>query len=188
MSMKKGIFVGIALLIGIIIGCHTRNVSVPGTRYLKNNIHAQAGGHDTKASYANWTDPGAGHIVIPVNTEVKFGSFRRGITVTNLTDSRTIYFEYSASYMGMSENDYINLISSSTPVILSNLTDLDQKGIKEGKVYSGMTKDGVRIALGYPATNRTPSLQSNTWIYWKNRFNTMAVEFDDSGRVKNIRD
>jgi hypothetical protein len=146
------------------------------------------GGHDTKASYANWTDPGAGHIIIPVKSQVKFAAFRRGITVTNLSDNRVIYFEYNASYMGMSENEYIDLISSPNSLNLFNFSEIDQKGIKEGKVYSEMTKDGVRIALGYPATHRTPSLQSDSWIYWKNRFNTMAVEFDESGKVKNIRD
>ena len=30
-----------------------------------------------------------------------------------------------------------------------------------------MSKDGVRIALGYPAVNRTPSLNSSTWVYAK---------------------
>jgi hypothetical protein len=188
MSMRKGILVGIALLAGISIGCHSRNVSVAGVRYLKNNIHAQVGGHDTKASYASWTDPGAGHIIVPVNTQVKFNAFRRGITVTILSDNRLIYLEYNASYMGMSEDEYINLISSTTPISLQNLSELDQKGINEGKAFEGMSKDGVKIALGYPVTHRTPSLESSTWVYWKNRFNTLAVEFDENGKVKSIRD
>ena len=31
-----------------------------------------------------------------------------------------------------------------------------------------------------------PSLEGDTWIYWRNRFKTMAVEFDNDGKVKNI--
>ena len=44
-----------------------------------------------------------------------------------------------------------------------------------------MTKNGVRIALGYPAAHRTPSLENNSWIYWHNRFGTKVIEFDRKG-------
>jgi len=47
-----------------------------------------------------------------------------------------------------------------------------------------MTKNGVRAALGYPATHRTPSLENQTWIYWKNRFQNYYVRFDKNGKVK----
>jgi hypothetical protein len=66
--------------------------SQENTLFLQNNIHAQAGSRDTKASYANWTDPGAGHIIIPVNTPVEIGGYRRGFTIKNLNDGRFIKF------------------------------------------------------------------------------------------------
>jgi len=155
--------------------------------YLQNNIHAQTQHRDTKASYANWTDPGAGHIVIPVNSPVTFGRFRRGFLLKNLADGRDIYFEYNANNMGMSVQQYQNLIASPRKVNLEDFSDMDLKGIKQGKVLVGMTKQGVRIALGYPAAHRTPSLESDTWIYWRNRRRTMAVEFGNDGIVKHIR-
>jgi len=45
--------------------------------------------------------------------------------------------------MGMSDDQYINLISSPTPVNIDRLSDLDKKGVKEGKASVGMTKEGV---------------------------------------------
>ena len=87
----------------------------------------------------------------------------------------------------MSVDEYIQLIASPTRVSLNKLSHIDRKGIKEGKVYAGMTKQGVRVALGYPAAHRTPSLEDNVWIYWRNRFQTVAVEFDPSGKVTHIR-
>jgi hypothetical protein len=188
MSMKKGVLVGIALLVGISTGCHSRNVSVSETRYLKNNIHAQSDPDEIKASYANWTRPGGGHVIIPVNTPVKFGSYRKGLSILPLDGDRKINFELNTGQMGLEPDQYIALISAPTPVSLAGLSDLDRKGITEGAALIGMSKDGVRIALGYPAAHKTPSLQSNNWIYWKNRFNTIAVEFDENGKVKNIRD
>ena len=41
------------------------------------------------------------------------------------------------------------------------------KEIKTGMIVKGMTKEQVIIALGYPATHRTQSLDNSTWMYWK---------------------
>jgi len=182
----------LVVLVISVQGCNSTSgkavtAALPQKYYLKNNIHAQAGAHDTKASYANWTDPGAGHFVIPVNTPVEFERFRKGLVIKDLSDGRIIYFEYNSKSMGMSAEEYIHIIASPNKLSLEGLSSIDQKGINEGKVRTGMTKNGVRIALGYPAAHKTPSLESNTWIYWRNRFRTMAVEFGDDGKVKTIR-
>lgn len=156
--------------------------------YLQNNIHAQVGKKHTKASYANWTDPGRGHVVIPVNSPVEIGKrYSRGFIIRALNERRKIYFEFNSRQMGMSAEEYGQLIASPHKVNLNDLSEIDRKGVKEGKVYIGMTKKGVRIALGYPAALRTSSLEDNTWIFWRNRWRTMAIEFGGNGKVKNIR-
>jgi hypothetical protein len=172
------------------------------TLYLKNNIHAQQGASDCKASYANWTDPGERHFILPVNTAIRIGEFKgiektikgsRGFLIIvmdeNIPDSRReVFFEFNSANMGgIDSSEYIELISSSSQTSLGHLSQLDRKGISEGKVYEGMTKEGVRIALGYPARHRTPSLEIDTWIYWRNRFRTLAVEFGQNGKVSLIR-
>ena len=194
MLFKKNVlgFVIFVALVLMVQGCGgsshiTLDSAASAKYYLKNNIHAQAGPRNIKASYANWTDPGAGHIIVPVNTPVEIGKFRKGLVIKNLTDGQKIFFEFHSRNMGMSVDEYIDLIASSTSVSLDTLSKIDRKGIKEGKVYAGMTKQGVRVALGYPAVHRTPSLEDNTWIYWRNRFQTVAVEFDSSGKVTQIR-
>ena len=142
--------------------------------YLKCNIHYQQHSHDAKASYANWTDPGQGHMILPVNTEVRIGTFRKGFSITALPTKTEILFEYDDRNMHMSIEQYLALITSPTPVSLDAFSEQDRKGISEGKVYPGMSKNGVMTALGYPAAHRTPSLDSNTWIYWKNRFKNLC--------------
>lgn len=185
--------IGICLLIGfsmLAVGCGGRSgqrFEAEGALYLKNNIHVQEHAHqEYRASYSNWTDPGKNHVLVPVNTPVTIGSFRRGFSITTQA-GHTILFEYDGKHMAMSSEQYINMITSRQPVPLERLSEVDRKGIKEGKAYPGMTKEGVRIALGYPATHRTPSLDSATWVYWTNRFKTIAVEFDEKGIVKNIK-
>ncbi len=165
--------------------------------YLKQNIHGQeraarGGKMVSKASYANWIDPGEGHFIVPVNTKVKMtvkrGIMGRRLLITSLKDKREINFELNLRNMRLkSMDDYIALISSPNLTPLGKLSVKDREGIKQGKALIGMTKKGVRVALGYPSRHRTPSLDSNTWVYWKNRRRTAAVEFGGNGKVKKIR-
>jgi hypothetical protein len=170
--------------------------SLVETVYLKNNIHVQKqtsrrGDAVYRASYANYTDPGTGHMIIPVNTPVTIttaGGIRgRGIAITT-RDGKLIHFEFnSKNMMGMQPEEYFSFITSPSTTSITHLSSIDQKGIADGKAYTGMTKDGVRIALGYPALHKTPSLNNNTWTYWKNRFTTRVVEFGNDGKVISIQ-
>jgi hypothetical protein len=159
------------------------------TVFLKVNIHYQYNGDDSKASYANYTDPGAGHKVLHVNTPVKIEGWRRGGFKINDTEkNEVILFEYHRGRMEMTEEEYLRHITSPQKVSLKKLSEIDRKGIKDGRAYKGMTKEGVMKALGYPATHRTPSLEINTWTYWTNRFGTIAVDFDANGKVVSVTD
>ncbi len=177
-------------LFSIILFCAKDHVvadSSLGVVYLKNNIHYQHGPRDSKASYANWTDPGAGHKILPVNTPVTIGKWRRGFLITNTKNNAKICFEFHERNMTMSKEAYLERITSPTKISLNGLSKKDKKGIADGKAYTGMTKNGVRIALGYPASHRTPSLESNPWIYWTNRWRSIAVEFNEQGKVVSVR-
>lgn len=70
---------------------------------------------------------------------------------------------------------------------VTKMSDIDQTGIEEGIAKVGMTKDGVILAMGYPPMHRTPSLESNRWLYWKNRFGRLRVEFEDGLVSKVVR-
>jgi hypothetical protein len=167
------------------------------TRYLKNNIHYQGrpdrGGRMAyRASYANYVDPGAGHEVLPVNAEVEISVTSRGfrgrsLLIVDPKSGRQIYFEYNERNMRLPMLDYIDLISSKKKTSLKGLSAKDQKGIKDARGYVGMSKDGIRIALGYPAKHRTPSLENYEWVYWIDRFRTMLVRFNNKGIVTEIR-
>jgi hypothetical protein len=172
----------------VLAGCggSTRYGDSAAPRFLKNNIHAQQQEQDLRASYANWTDPGQRHVIVPVNTPVTVWTVRRDLTIVTLDTNKTIYFEFDEERMGMTNEQYINLITSPQPANLAGLPAVDRKGVAEGKAYPGMTKEGVRIALGYPAAHKTPSLDGNTWYYWTNRWKPFAVEFDGTGKVSKI--
>lgn len=73
------------------------------------------------------------------------------------------------------------------PERVEHLNPFDQDGVKQGRVRTGMTKEGVILAIGYPPEHATPGLQSNAWRYWKNRFGTMVIHFA-GGKVVRVQD
>ena len=161
--------------------------------YLKNNIHGteriKGSKRSLRASYANYIGEYNNHAMIPVNTPVVITKVKKnGIYMTSAVDGTKITFEYNAKNMaGVSSEEYVQYITSPRKTSLKSLSPIDQQGIKDGKAYVGMSKKAVRIALGYPALHRTPSMKDDIWTYWKNRFVTGAVEFDAGGRVKSVR-
>ena len=45
----------------------------------------------------------------------------------------------------------------------------------------------MTLAIGYPPEHATPSLDSDVWTYWKNRFGKLKVTFAN-GKVSEISD
>ncbi len=206
MNLKKIVTLSVCVLfIASTFGCQSGSSGAGNKQpsnsgkivHLKNNIHVQKrlsrGGKPVyRASYANYTAPGSGHMIVPVNTAVTIkasGGFRgKEILITTQVDKKEIHFEFNRRNMGISMQDYIDYITSPNAVSLKGLSSKDRKGIANGKAAIGMSKKGVRMALGYPALHRTPSLDEASWVYWKNRFKTLVVEFNGRGFVKNIRE
>lgn len=69
---------------------------------------------------------------------------------------------------------------------VARLSAIDRKGIAAGKAMEGMSKQGVVYALGIPPRHVTPSLDSDIWKYWSNRYDTFNVEFNETGKVSRI--
>ena len=176
--------------------------------YTKYNIHVQMevsrkGEKSYQASYSGWIDPGKDHAIVPANTKVvyepatgpvwtKFSqnkAFRLVVTDPAAIglQAGTISFEFNPKNMAMTEAEYLQLITSPTPVSLEGLSGKDREGITSGKVSEGMTKRGVMTALGYPAAHRTPNPDADSvWVYWRDRFKTVSVSFDSQGKVERL--
>ena len=193
MSKRVSRIVTLSLMTTFLIGGLLSNVYAAGeTMYNKYNIHAQADRKGLlKSSYANYTDPGTGHVIVPANTKLTVRPWKRFMKnygfYYDLPDGRHGVFEVHERRLGISVDEYMEQILSPKPVSLKGFSAVDLKGIKKGKAYKGMTKKGVMTALGYPAAHETPSLDNNQWKYWRNRFRTLVVEFNNKGRVVNVR-
>ena len=60
-----------------------------------------------------------------------------------------------------------------------------QDAISSSRIMTGMTKEQVLMALGYPITSETPQLDMPTWRYWLSSFEEFSVSWSND-RVTNV--
>lgn len=187
LNLEKSTIFGLILVLCVLIAQPA--LAKDEVRYTQYNIHTQGkDGRKAKASYANFTNPGLGHVIVPAGTKILItGKSRKKFIFTYDNAKKKVVFEFHQPRMGMSIDEYLDKITSVEPTSLEGLSTLDHKGVAEGVALVGMSRKGVMAALGYPATHRTPSLDATTWVYWGNRFKTIGVDFDDAGKVKAVR-
>ncbi len=189
MERKGALMLLLALSVVVCCSCESSEMFVAGgasSLYNRYNLHYITERGQNRGSFANWTQY-PGHDFVPYNSKLWVDPSGRRIYFT--TDNGvSIEWEYNPDRMMMSAWEYVNLIMSPTPVSYEGLSEVDRQGIEAGRAMVGMSKQGVLVALGYPAKHRTLSLEQDRWVYWKGRHNAYMVEFDDSGKVVSIVD
>ncbi|MEN8261040.1 MAG: hypothetical protein ABFS02_10720, partial [Pseudomonadota bacterium] len=126
-------------------------------------------------------------IMLPVNSEVTLVSFdKKKIIVRLLPSQQELIIENVAKHTNEDSIQAFHKMFAETPRDLSRFSKKVRGMIERGEVEKGMSKDAVLISLGDPPKIGTPSLESNHWRYWANRFNTFIVHFD-KGRVVRIQ-
>ena len=126
-------------------------------------------------------------VLVPINTAVKFIKVSGESIFITLPNQQTLEIKNIKNYSGEAIDKIFSRTLASNPVDLSVFTDDERKSILAGEVQRGMRKSAVIAALGYPPKHKTPTLESNQWQYWSNRFNTFIVYFEN-GKVSQVQD
>ena len=89
---------------------------------------------------------------------------------------------------GLSVGDiYLRLTTEKTfEELTSGFSESEIEAIKAGKYAEGMSKEAILVSQGYPPESSTPSTDLNTWRYWRHRFATFVLHFDEAGEVQSI--
>ncbi|NOY70913.1 MAG: hypothetical protein GXP14_00830 [Gammaproteobacteria bacterium] len=98
---------------------------------------------------------------------------------------------YNRGHTLVSMADLLSRTFSKTSVLepggaFSKFSEMEQQNIRQGKVVIGMSKNAVVMAFGYPPEHRTSTRAADAWTYWRNRFVTNNVTFEED-RVVSFR-
>ncbi len=127
-------------------------------------------------------------ILVPVNTEVRLLEVTaKSITVMLIKQEKELVVVNGVKYTGDDIYQSFTKLFSKKQVNLNKFSSLERKNIGLGKAVKGMKKAAVLVAIGYPPITRTPTIEADEWVYWKNRFNTFIVHFSN-GQVSRIQD
>jgi hypothetical protein len=137
-------------------------------------------------------------IMIPAGTEVSdvvltkivagrtMGAEPMAISFITASDQKKYYVNIIKKYHpGKTIEDYSKLMFSEKDFsqLTQGMSQTEIEGIKEGVIKVGMSKKAVIVSYGYPPEHKTPDLNGNLWTYWRNKFATKAINFDDSGKT-----
>lgn len=178
--------VGLSFLIS---GCGAAKLSpevqktfdTKATMYTTRNMHYNIGRHAVPLVEVTNYQVGT---LIPANSQVQMvGINSKQIQV--LYKNLPLTIKNIPKYSGIDINTLAEQYFSAKKVNLSKFTAAEQKAIKTGSIFKGMSKEAVLVSLGTPPSHRTPDLTMDTWTYWKNRWTTFTVEFKNNKVLSN---
>jgi hypothetical protein len=59
-----------------------------------------------------------------------------------------------------------------------------RNAVRTGTVVNGMTREQVIVAVGYPPTHRTPSLDMPVWNHWQSRAGRFEIYWGADGKIE----
>lgn len=191
--MRDGLALPIAALALTVtltlIGCrHTIDppeAAVAGLRedapvYTLTNLHAE----EEKVSAANFQYPD----VIPVCSRVTLLGARKDYLEFRVEETGREYWYQNHGAVGEPFADHLaRYFGPLCPKAeLAALTDAERDAIRAGIVRTGMSKEAVILAIGYPPKRDTRTTELPRWRYWTGSRADFIVVFGDDGRVAEV--
>ena len=124
-------------------------------------------------------------IHLPINTEVKILAVNAKVITLQINGEKISYLT-SIRNTKVDSIAMIDRLFSKTKTNLSNHSPATIENINNGVVAIGMTREEVIFARGYPPFSRTLNVESNKWVYMRNRWISALVTFKD-GKVSAIK-
>jgi hypothetical protein len=117
---------------------------------------------------------------VPINTKVevlKKTATQIGIRMVGTGEKVKIANKRSISGEGI--DGIFDRMFSRDATDLTAYSPKQVKNIMAGNYDPGMTKEEIILAIGYPPKHQTSSLDRNAWRYWRSKFDTVLLYFED---------
>lgn len=127
--------------------------------------------------------------LIPVCSEVTLVSLNAKVLVfkVNATGREYQYVNHKSATEGFTQNLAKYFGPACPRKDIDSLTRQEREQLRIGQVAIGMRKRAVTLAIGYPPSRTTPSLDATNWRYWTNRANSFIVVFGANGKVERVQ-
>ncbi|PTY01252.1 hypothetical protein [Opitutus sp. ER46] len=182
----KSTLLRIALVLGALVG--TAAMAAPkSSGYLEAfaNSPVPVAGQDYYLRHCIWYEDGessgtnyARGTLVAINTKVKLLSLD-GKNIVLQADGMTVKVKNVPDYTKKDTAALAQRLLGAEPVSFDGFDEATVAAIKAGKMKRGMTKEQVLMARGYPPAHKTPTLQSDRWMYWPSRFVIQTIVFAD---------
>ena len=124
--------------------------------------------------------------ILPAGSAVKdVNRSSKNLEFTDVRLNLKFSFEFvEKHHPGLTREQWIDrfLTTRDFAALSEGLTAAEIKAIRAGQVQVGMSRKAVLLAAGYPPEVATASPELDIWKYWRHRFGSYLVRFDD-GKV-----
>jgi hypothetical protein len=117
--------------------------------------------------------------LVPINTQVTLVSLGWNGMVLRLPGGETVMVANAVKHTRRNMPEIAHNLLTPQPVPIAKFDESTAAAIKHGVLKTGMTKEQVVMARGYPPAHRTASLDSDVWLYWNNRAGVQTISFSN---------
>jgi hypothetical protein len=133
-----------------------------------------------KISDANWTHAA----MIPAGVPIKVVSYGSNEAVVEIEGKpMRLLQEYGRKQESLEAFVSKWVVKSSPRAKIDKWPAPVRDAVNAGKVTPGMTREQVLVAVGYPPTHKTASLDAPLWQHWQSRAGRFEVVWAPDGTV-----
>lgn len=124
--------------------------------------------------------------LLPAGTRVRIDEIRKNRIMfkPDAAPILMLIFEGREGYLSFDEYLERLFVTEEQRPVIDGLPDDIASAIRQARVLTGMTRDQVLMALGYPPVDLTPVLSSPNWRYFLSRREVLEVFFDNDAVVR----
>lgn len=129
----------------------------------------------------------AGKRIVPVGTPLKvtgYGRYRAYVDVAGDT-KQALGNDYSRD-LSMEAFAKRYVVAEDPKAKIAKFPPKIRDAITNAQLMTGMTREQVLMAVGYPVSSENPQLDAKVWRFWLDSFEEFQVVFDANDRVKEI--
>ncbi|HEX5737265.1 MAG TPA: hypothetical protein VFY22_02045 [Hydrogenophaga sp.] len=128
----------------------------------------------------------SGKRIIPYGTPLTFKGYGRNrVEVEIEGKSQWLGNDYSRD---LSKEVFAQryIVAADPRTVVAKASPKVRQAIESARITTGMTREQVAMAVGYPVSSENPHLDAPRWRYWLWSYSPFTVIFNEQGRVTSV--